>query len=143
MEVDPVLSVPFDVVNSDKIYTCDFGLNQEGKAIVGDITMLAYEFICSDATGNDCDCSEKEIEVIQIEEEIVTNVTEEEPLNQNTTDEEDNDMLIFMNVTIAALILICGIFLICVSRKLSLHLKKATADIEKIKLSKAEAVSSP
>ena len=34
--------VPIDVINSVKLYTCDFGLNQEGNAVVGDISMLAY-----------------------------------------------------------------------------------------------------
>ena len=33
---------PIDAINSEKQYTCDFGLNQEGNSVVGDISMLAY-----------------------------------------------------------------------------------------------------
>ena len=40
--------------------TCDFGVNEEGQAVIGDISMLSYQFICAAETGNDCNCTDKE-----------------------------------------------------------------------------------
>ena len=40
--------------------TCDFGVNEEGHAVIGDISMLSYQFICAAETGNDCNCTDKE-----------------------------------------------------------------------------------
>ena len=120
---------PFDLVDPERILICDFGQNQEGQAVVGEITMLMYQFICAAETDSACNCKEKEeetddaISVVSFASKQGLEVTNDRGI-AGVDDGDDSEALMYTVITIAATALICVFSIICISCILKKHRQK-------------------
>ena len=118
---------PFDLVDPERILICDFGQNQEGQAVVGEITMLLYQFVCAAETDSVCNCKEKEEEI----DEAIRLVSFASKQDSQVTDDggmaevdDDSEALMYTVITVAATALICVFSIICISCMLKKHRQK-------------------
>lgn len=125
---------PFDLVDPERILICDFGQNQEGQAVVGEITMLLYQFVCAAETDSVCNCKEKEEEI----DEAIRLVSFASKQDSQVTDDggmaevdDDSEALMYTVITVAATALICVFSIICISCMLKKHRQKLSFEISK------------
>ena len=118
---------PFDLVDPERILICDFGQNQEGQAVVGEITMLLYQFVCAAETDSVCNCKKKEEEI----DEAIRLVSFASKQDSQVTDDggmaevdDDSEALMYTVITVAATALICVFSIICISCMLKKHRQK-------------------
>ena len=128
---------PFDLVDPERILICDFGQNQEGQAVVGEITKLLYQFVCAAETDSVCNCKEKEEET----DDSILLVSSESKQDPQVTDagemadvdgDDDSEALMYTVISVAATTLICVVFsVICISCMLKKHRQKLSFEISK------------
>ena len=120
---------PFDLVDPERILICDFGQNQEGQAVVGEITMLLYQFVCAAETDSVCNCKEKEeetdeaVRLVSFASKQETQVTDDGGMAE-VDDDDDSEALMYTVITVAATALICVFSIICISCMLKKHRQK-------------------